>query len=341
MMQRSKKWYGVGGAGAVGILAAATAALVLLATPDTAQAQGLTYSEGQSVSPAYEGWTRNDDGSYNLIFGYMNRNWEEEPDVPVGPDNNFSPGPADRGQPTHFLPRRNRFVFEVRVSEDFGQDDELVWTLNVNGEEKTAYGTIREDYFLNSVTMMSETGTLGAGTSDPELRAQEAPEVDLETDSEIEAQVGQPVRLVATVTDDGLPEPGGNQTIRGGEGLPMTEDGGLDVQAAFRMLPIRITVDKVVGLHMTWFPYRGPEGVDVKEAVHINPPQVHPWEDTRPFSNSPWAPFWVPPELPDDGRWEAQVTFSEPGTYVLKGRADDGGLFTDELVTVNVRPPTL
>ena len=330
-------------AGPSALLGAATALVALfVGLPEAAEAQGLTYSEGQSIAAAYEGWTENEDGSYNLIFGYMNRNWEETPDVPIGPNNNFSPGPADRGQPTHFLPRRNRFVFQVRVPADFGEDDELIWTLNVNGEESKAYGTLRADYFLDNVTIMSETGTLGAGTSDPALRAQEAPEVDLQNDNELEARVGQPVRLAARLTDDGLPEQGGGgQTIRGGEGLPMTEEGGLDVQRAFRMLPIRITVDKIVGLHMTWFPYRGPEGVNVREAIHINPPQVHPWEDTRPFSNSPWSPFWVPPEQPEDGVWEAEVTFSEPGTYVLKGRADDGGLFTDELVTVTVRPPTL
>jgi hypothetical protein len=66
---------------------------------------------------------------------------------------------------------------------------------------------------------------------------------------------------------------------------------------------------------------------------------VSVWEDTRPFTNSPWAPFWIPPELPEDGRWITEVTFSEPGTYVLRGRADDGGLFTDEEVTVRVRRP--
>jgi len=38
----------------------------------------------------------------------MNRNWLEEVGVPIGEDNAFSPGPADRGQPTRFLPRRNR-----------------------------------------------------------------------------------------------------------------------------------------------------------------------------------------------------------------------------------------
>src|SRR5947209_2819274 len=56
---------------------------------------------GQPVAPVYEGFDVNADGSYNLWFGYMNRNFEEQIDLPVGPDNRFEPGP-DRGQPTHF-----------------------------------------------------------------------------------------------------------------------------------------------------------------------------------------------------------------------------------------------
>src|ERR1700736_65843 len=80
----------------------------------------LSYSSGQKVSPAYEGWDQNSDGSFNMIFGYMNSNWEEEIDVPVGPGNNIQPGGPDQGQPTHFYPRRNRFVFKVRVPKDFG-----------------------------------------------------------------------------------------------------------------------------------------------------------------------------------------------------------------------------
>jgi hypothetical protein len=92
---------------------------------------------------------------------------------------------------------------------------------------------------------------------------------------------------------------------------------------------------------MTWFVYRAPEGVRSQEGVSFEPPQVHSWEDTRPFSNSPWAPFWVPPELPEDGLWITEVTFQEPGTYVLKGRADDGGLFTDQEVTIHVRRSAL
>src|SRR5579871_6892127 len=105
-------------------------AFALCATPF---ARADSYNKGQVVYPAYEGWEQNPDGSFNMLFGYMNGNWEEEPDVPVGPDNNIEPGGPDQGQPTHFFPRRNRFVLRVRVPKDFGTQD-LVWTLTTHGK---------------------------------------------------------------------------------------------------------------------------------------------------------------------------------------------------------------
>ena len=100
-----------------------------------------TYSRGQNASPAFEGWELNADGSFNFLFGYMNRNWEEEINVPIGPDNNIEPGGPDQGQPTRFLPRRNRFVFRVRVPKDWGEK-ELVWTLTTKGKTEKAYATL-------------------------------------------------------------------------------------------------------------------------------------------------------------------------------------------------------
>ena len=305
-------------------------AVVALATgTHSASAQGLTYSSGQTLSPSFEGWEGNADGSFSLLFGYLNRNWEAEPDIPIGSDNNFSPGSADRGQPTHFLPRRNRFVFKVRVPADFGEQ-ELVWTLRVQGQERKAYASLRPDYYVDNMVIMSETGTLGPGSSDPELRAHQPPVVELEVDTVIEARVGQPVTLAGHVADDGLP----NRSTR--SRLPLKDDGTLNLAAAMRT-PSRITVQKVMGLHMSWSVYRGPVGGDVS----FWPGQIATWEDTRPYSNSPWSSFWVPPELPEDGRWVTEVTFHVPGTYVLQGRADDGGLFTDKRVTVRVSRPVL
>ena len=80
----------------------------LLLVQQRVPAQSLSYTKGQNVAPAYEGWEQGPDGTKYFLFGYMNRNWEEEIDVPVGPDNGFNVGGADQGQPTHFLPRRKQ-----------------------------------------------------------------------------------------------------------------------------------------------------------------------------------------------------------------------------------------
>src|SRR5262245_16563747 len=103
---------------------------------------------GQNVVPVYEGWEQNPDGSFDLVFGYFNRNWEEELNIPIGPENNIAPGVADQGQPTHFLPRRNRFLLRVRVPKDFGTK-EVVWTLTIRGKTERAYGTLKPDYFID------------------------------------------------------------------------------------------------------------------------------------------------------------------------------------------------
>lgn len=282
-------------------------------TPVAVRAQ--SYASGQPVWPAFEGWEKNDDGTFNLVFGYMNDNWSEELDVPIGPDNTFSSGAADQGQPTHFLPRRNRFIFRVKVPSDFGSK-ELVWTLASRGKVQKAYGSLRLDLVIENVDIMSETGALGAGASNPELRADKAPVVKIDGGKTRTAKVGQPLSLAATVTDDGVPK------VRA---IPAER-----VRQASRLPPYRPTVNKNVGLHMAWLVYRG------AGQVEFEPAQIKTWEDTRSGANSPWAPIWVAPPVPADGKYTAQVTFSEPGTYVLRARADDGALTGDDELTVTV-----
>ena len=66
--------------------------LLTLVGLTTASSQQIIYSSGQTVAPAYEGWEQNPDGSFNLVFGYFNRNLDEHIHVPIGPDNNIEPG---------------------------------------------------------------------------------------------------------------------------------------------------------------------------------------------------------------------------------------------------------
>ncbi len=289
---------------------------VLLTVSSSLLAQ--TYQTGQHVEPAYEGWRPNDDGTFSFMFGYMNENWLEQPDVEVGENNFFSPGDADRGQPTHFLPRRNRFNFEVRVPADWG-DRELVWTLKVNGVERKAYATLKSDYQVDNIVIASETGSLGAGTSSPESRSNVPPVVTVQGDKTRTARVGEPLEFVTQVLDDGLPKPRNESTIS-----------ERALKAQMMRPPTRITVGKENGLFLSWNKYRGPGNVT------FDPPMPKPWEDTRTSANSPWGALWLPPPIPEDGLYEVTATFDEPGTYILWGRADDGGLYHDDYITVEV-----
>src|SRR4249920_2643480 len=69
---------------------AALALLALVIVLPSASAQ-TRYATGQNIVPVFEGWEPNPDGSVTMVFGYMNRNYQEELDVPVGLDNNIEP----------------------------------------------------------------------------------------------------------------------------------------------------------------------------------------------------------------------------------------------------------
>ena len=308
---------------------------VVSALSVVASAQSLSYTRGQNISPAYEGWEQASDGAKYFLFGYMNRNWVEEIDVPVGPENGFNLGGADLGQPTHFLPRRNRFVFRVKVPNGFSEKDELIWTLTTHGKTEKAYATLRPDYVVDDVVKASETGALGAGTSSPEVRGNHPPTVHIQEIKARTVKAGEPITVVSDVKDDGIPKrrTPSLATLQAAQAR-LAADPALAALLRNPSMspPSRITVGKNLGLHVSWFVYRGPAGAKVT----FDPPQVKAWEDTRAGANSPWAPAWAAPKIPDDGLLPVQVTFSEPGTYVLRCRADDGALVADEEVTIVV-----
>jgi hypothetical protein len=307
-----------GWARALWLLAAAAVPLV----PRPADAQGLTFARGQSVQPAFEGWERNEDGSLNFLFGYLNRNWEEEPDISVGADNFFSPGPQDQGQPTHFLPRRNRFVFRIPVPAGFGENDQLTWTIRMGGEEYTAHASLAPDYYIDKIVIMSETGSIGNGHTNALERSNTPPVSELESPTEFRVRVGEPVTLSVKASDDAALRPRVAERNRG-----VGENGEIELERVGR--PSLGVPGKANGLHVSWFVYRG------AGEVTFDPPQIKVWEDTRPYS-SPWGHGWMHPPAPEDGRWVTRVTFTEPGTYVLRGKTDDGGLWVEHDVTVHV-----
>lgn len=318
------------------------ATAVLLGTWTGASAQNLTYAKGQTVSPAYEGWEEDSAGRKFFVFGYMNRNWQEELDIPVGADNKFTTGAADQGQPTHFLPRRNRFIFRVPVPAGFTEKDELVWSLTSRGKTELAYATLGIDQKLDDVVKASETGALGAGSSSPEVRANTPPVLEVQGPRRLEVRVGEPVTLTVVVRDDGIPkvraigagaavENSGSSTALSSNAAAAAQIQALRARRLF-LPPSRVTVGKNVGLWTGWHVYRGPA------AVTFDKDQISTWEDTRTGGNSPWAPHWTAPQLPPDGKQSTTAWFKAPGEYVLRVRADDGALTADQQITVVVKP---
>ena len=154
---------------------------------------------GQGVAPVYEGFDTNADGSYNMWFGYMNRNYEEEVDIPIGPDNRFEPG-GDRGQPTHFTVRRHKDVFKITVPKDFG-DQKLVWILTAHGQTEQVAGS------LKAVWMIDRLRTTRGGNSE-RVNSNTPPVVKVEPEQQTLAGDGS-ATFTISATDDGLPQRGG------------------------------------------------------------------------------------------------------------------------------------
>ena len=323
-----------------GILAA-----LLLAQPVGAQTR-FTYSKGQSVSPAYEGWMPNEDGSFTLYFGYMNTNWLEEFDIPAGPDNSIEPGGPDQGQPTHFYPRRNPFLFMIRVPKDFS-GKELIWTLTSHGKTEKAYASLKTDYQIDKQVISTEVGGDGGSLRD-ELRYNIPPELVVDGGARRTVKVGQPLSLVALAGDpdnlparrDGKPQPRhpGERPVQEAEKAPAPRAAPTtaETNAAANLLyrpPSSIVPSSGPGLRLSWIVYRGKAST-----VTFSPEQMKTWTDTRAWANAPWSPPFTIPEPPLDGKWITEVRFQEAGIYTLRAVAGDGSLFTYENVIVTVTP---
>ena len=184
----------------------AAIAMLAMCQPVRSQLVQLRHWTGQGVAPVFEGYDTNPDGSFNMWFGYMNRNYEEQPDIPVGPDNNFQPGPADRGQPTHFAIRRHKDIFSVTVPKDFGET-KLIWTLTVHGQTAQVTGTLNPVWIIDR-----KYTTRGANIENPYSNT--PPVVSVEPMEKTIAKTDT-LSLAISATDDGRP-------VRNGKPIGMT-----------------------------------------------------------------------------------------------------------------------
>jgi hypothetical protein len=238
---------------------------------------------GSSVSPAFEGWFYNPDGTQSLLIGYYSRNTEREMDIPIGPNNHFGPGNPDMGQPTHFLTRRRFGMFVVNVPKGFAKTEKILWTLTVNGVTNTVPFYMHTDYGV-SPFKSSEESPNGAFNVPVILRFEErgpsfqGPLATVATAFSRTATVGTPMALNLWADDDALYSNGGNG--------PMTNP----------RPPVSVTISK----------YRGPGSVAVATAS----PKFDALKGGKPME-------------PYSGKTATTVTFSQPGDYMLHVTAND------------------
>ena len=179
-----------------------SAAFLLAAAGGMRLGAQVQYATGQNVAPVFEGWEHNPDGTYSMVFGYLNRNYEEEVDVPLGPGNSISFGGetfGDRGQPTHFYPRRQRFLFRVTLPKDWDKQQKVVWTLTSRGRTDQAKGWLQPEWELSEDVIVEN---MEGGIPDPNNKAPV-----IAVDPVPPATLRSPVTLSVTATDDGLPKP--------------------------------------------------------------------------------------------------------------------------------------
>ena len=289
----------------------AAALVVVLTTPLGAGAQGnpdpsgFKFNSGQGLQPIFEGWAKNPDGSSSMYFGYLNRNYVETLVVLVGPDNKIEPGTQDRGQPTVFGTRIHRKEFSVTVPKDWGKK-ELVWSVTVRGTTGKAVAWLQPEWEIDPI--------YAGKTRNAESLKNKAPTMTVDVRSTITLQ--STLRLTATVQDDGLPTPRKN---------PPRQAIGQETPPTLKPLPdqpeVPVNVPTVGGRGRGQGGGQGSQGLVVNWIVWRGPAAVTFDAATVPVK---------------DGKAVTTATFTKPGTYVIRVRANDGELTDEKDVNVTV-----
>lgn len=219
-------------------------ALALLASAGVISAQQIHEpfrGFGASITPAYEGWFTNADGTHSFLIGYLNRNMNQAIDVPIGPANRIEPGGPDLGQPSHFLPGRLTGMFLITVPKDFSKTQRLTWTITANGQTNSI------PFWMNDLYEVSPFTDIAVGNKPPMLKFDPAGPV-----------IQGPIGLIARA----IPR---TATMAAGMTLPVWASDDAKFSSGSNA-PQRNPPPPVI-LH--WSKYRGPGAVTFDKA---NPP---------------------------------------------------------------------
>lgn len=244
---------------------------------------GTPAASGEAVAPMFNGWVKNEDGSTTMVFGFANQNREAIVDVPLGPNNKLEPEQFQGAQPTHF-PVYNRGGF-------------------VGIQERGAFAvTVPADMAGTEVIWTLASG--GKTYSIPGRATSPAYEL-----SAAAAAAGS-LRPAIRFSEDGAES---------------TDSVGIYAEPKLTSVGEEVTLSALIQDRGERYGY---EGVDAYYApgsawlLHQGPalpefetPEVPGKERASEDPNSSMTNAWY--------EVSTQVTFSEPGEYVIRLRADN------------------
>ncbi len=256
-------------------------------------------THGLAISPYFEGWYQNSNGTYTVSFGYFNRNLEEVVYVPIGPNNFIEPAEFDGGQTTLFSPKRQRGVFTVTLPGHFAENGgRVVWTITANGVTHSvpgkigvpAYALSHDAMALGSLPPMLKLhpdgpelwgpmSTDGNPATDPVAIEGEGPIGSARNPLQMTASIGTPLTLTVWVADR------------------------LDQEVPGRLGANKWNNQVRLATNVTWHTHQGPSLIEFSE-------------ENGPVSS-------------EDGAITTTATFKNPGTYILRVQVDNFNVLLD------------
>lgn len=252
------------------------------------------------VAPYFDGFYENEDGTFTISFGFMNRNDEELIEIALGPDNFIEPAEFNGNQPTTFPTvqytgfggYRERGSFGVVVPADFEGD--VWWTLTTDGYTTRVPGRLESPGRIIKGAYELGTTAMAGGSLRPAIRFSEGgPDgigvEGIHRSGTLTANVGEPIEVRFWAFDRG---------------------------------------DRELGpVNMTLWKHQGPVGANIAfESLVPAPPDATRARGGRPPGPGPLETrqsVELLTEGPQANQGRFTATFDTPGQYVIRIRIDN------------------
>jgi len=245
----------------------------------------------REVVPFMEGWYANDDGSVTISFGYWNLNQDKVVEIPLGENNYFDLEEFGGMQPSTFYPGRQHGVFGITLPADMTDEDVWWHIVNANGKDNEVPGRAQAEAY------QLDRNPRPHGSVAPVMWFDEGDQGSgpegVVAEGALEATAGEPMTLELQVMDPS------EHDLED----PRLRDG----------VPVRVV----------WYKHQGPGDVEFSHHETMPEPQeVRTGFMVQGMQTAERGPRVVTLEE-GEGPVRVYATFSEPGDYMIRARADN------------------